>query len=130
VADLVKAMQRANAIPVPSDDGAAWLEERERRDEAALVEVIEQGTVRGSTIRGTQRGRMLQKIERAEELAREVEELKAALKEKEAVVQANDAEIKALKVQRRQADDTVHEFRRPSAHRDVQRIRQQPLRSD
>jgi len=94
VANLVKAMQRANAIPVPSDDGAAWLEERERRDEAALIKVIERGTVSGSTIRGTQRGRMLQKIERLDDLAREVAELKAALGRSEAQNKAFRAEKK------------------------------------
>jgi len=96
VADLVKAMQRANAIPAPSDDGAAWLEERERRDEAALIEVIERGTVRGSTIRGTQRRRMLQKIERADELAREVSELKAALKEKDQKIDNLEGKVERL----------------------------------
>ena len=79
VADLVKAMQRARAIPAPSD-AEAWLGDREARDEADLMEVIERGTARGSTIRGTQRGRLLQKLERAEELASEVEDLKAELR--------------------------------------------------
>ena len=73
VADLVKAMQRAKAIPVPSDE-ETWLKDREARDGAAMVKVVEQ-----STLRGTQRGRMLQKVERAEELAAEVSELKAVV---------------------------------------------------
>ena len=73
VADLVKAMQRAKAIPVPSDE-EAWLKDREARDGAAMVKVVEQ-----STLRGTQRGRMLQKVERTEELAAEVSELKAVV---------------------------------------------------
>ena len=93
VADLVKAMQRAKAIPVPSDE-EAWLEDREARDGAALVKVVQ-----SSTLRGTQRGRMLQKVERAEELAAEVGELKAALAEKEmamkAEFKAERAEFKA-----------------------------------
>ena len=73
VADLVKAMQRAKAIPVPSDE-EAWLKDREARDGVAMVKMVEQ-----STLRGTQRGRMLQKVERAEELAAEVSELKAVV---------------------------------------------------
>ena len=39
VADLVKAMQRAKAIPVPFDEDA-WLEGREARDGAALANVV------------------------------------------------------------------------------------------
>ena len=77
VAGLVQAMQHAAAITAPSNE-AVWLEERERRDEAALIEVIKRGTVRGSKIYGTQRGRMLQNIARMNDLAREVAELKAA----------------------------------------------------
>ena len=73
VADLVKAMQRAKAIPVPSNE-EAWLEDREARDGAALVKFVQ-----SSTLRGTQRGRMLQKVERVEELATEVGELKGAM---------------------------------------------------
>ena len=94
VADLVKAMQRARAIPAPSD-AEAWLEDRERRDEAAFMEVIERGTVRGSTIRGTQRGRMLQKIERAEEMAEELREARALMAKKDALTETKDAEHKA-----------------------------------
>ena len=73
VADLVKAMQRAKAIPVPSDE-ETWLESREARDGEALAELIV-----SSTIRGTQRGRMLQKVERADEMAEEIAKLKAEL---------------------------------------------------
>ena len=73
VADLVKAMQRATAIPAPADD-ASWLESREARDGAVLVDVIE-----SSMIRGTQRGRMLQKIERVEKMGGELRESRAAL---------------------------------------------------
>ena len=73
VADLINAMQRARSFHPPSDEGA-WLEDREKRDEAALVEVVERGTVRG-----TLRGRMLQKVERVDELAGEVAQLKEQL---------------------------------------------------
>jgi len=76
VANLVKAMQRATAIPVPSDDNEVWLEDREARDRTALA-----GVIASSTIRGTQRGRMLQKVERADEMAKDIAELKAELKD-------------------------------------------------
>ena len=69
VADLVKAMQRAVAIPaVPSDNESAWLDNREARDRAALAKVIA-----SSTIRGSQRGRM---VERADEMADKIADLK------------------------------------------------------
>ena len=103
VADLVKAMQRARAIPAPSD-AEAWLGDREARDEAALMEVIERGTARGSTIRGTQRGRLLQKLERAEELASEVEDLKAELR----VERAAHRDQIALKERKHRADVAEH----------------------
>ena len=73
VADLVRAMQRAKATPVPSTDEEAWLEEREARDRAALLDVVQRGA-----ILGTQRGRMLQRIRCANKLASEVAGLKAA----------------------------------------------------
>ena len=70
VADLVKATQLAKAIPVPHDEGA-WLEGREARDGVALAEAIA-----SSASRGTQRKRMLQKVERADKMADEIAELK------------------------------------------------------
>ena len=85
---------RRNSACCEQPARAAWLGERERRDEAALVEVIERGTVRGSTIRGTQRGRMLQKIERADELAREVAELKSAMTQLRAECRKDVTELK------------------------------------
>ena len=90
VADLIKAMQRAKPVPAPSD-GEAWLEDREARDGAAMVEMVEQGA-----ICRTQRGRMLQKLERAEELDAEVAELKAALAAKDAVITAKESALVAL----------------------------------
>ena len=76
VADLVKAAQRANAVPAPSMDNEAWLEDREARDRAALAEVLESS----STIRGTQRGRMIRRVERVGALECKVAELEATLK--------------------------------------------------
>ena len=93
VADLVKAMQRAQAIPAPSDEDEAWLGIREARDEAALANVI----ASSSTIRGTQRGRMLQRIERVDALELEVAELKAArLAEIAKLELARKAEVEGL----------------------------------
>ena len=94
VADLVKAMQRAKAIPVPSDE-ETWLESREARDGEALAELIV-----SSTIRGTQRGRMLQKVERADEMAEEIAELKRSLA-------AQEAELKAER-EKREAERAEH----------------------
>ena len=106
VADLVKAMQRARAIPAPSD-AEAWLGDREAQDEAALLELIERGTARGSTIRGTQRGRLLQKLERAEELASEVEDLKAELRVERTAHRDQTSEVDDLKAQLR-VEQTAH----------------------
>ena len=64
------------------------MESREARDGAALVEMIAH-----STIRGTQRGRMLQKVERADELAEENAELRRS-------VVAHQAELKHEREQR------------------------------
>jgi len=89
VADLVNAMQRARPFHLP-DDEVAWLEDREKRDEASLMEVIERGTVRG-----TLRGRMLQKVERMDELAGEVAELKGKLEAECTRREAEAAEHKA-----------------------------------
>ena len=72
VVELVKAMQRANAVPVPSDDYEAWLEDREARDRVAMAEIME-----SSMVRGTQRGRMLRR--RVNTLERKVVDLQAAL---------------------------------------------------
>ena len=88
VADLVKAMQRAKAIPVPPDEDA-WLESREARDGEALAELIT-----SSTIRETQRGRMLQKVERADEMAEEIAELKRSLATEREKREAERAEHK------------------------------------
>ena len=95
-------MQHAKAVPPPTDK-TAWLEERKRRDEACLMEVIEQGTVRGAPIRGTQRGRMLQQIEGIAELKAQLTESKAREvegKEREALLNEQlakkDAQIEKL----------------------------------
>ena len=75
VVELVKAMQRANAVPVPSsDDYEAWLEDREARDRVAMAEIMESSMVRGTT----QRGRMLFR-RRVNTLERTVVDLQAAL---------------------------------------------------
>ena len=89
VADLVKAMQRAKAIPAPADD-ASWLEIREARDGAALA-----GVIGSSMIRGTQRGRMLQKIERVEKMGGELRESRAALEVALAQVASYERDSKA-----------------------------------
>ena len=75
VFDLVKAMQRARAFAVPSDELAGWLDDREARDEAALLKALRSSTTRGVLLRE----RVLRKIERTDELACEVSELKAEL---------------------------------------------------
>ena len=89
VADLIKAMQQAKAIPAPADD-ESWLQNRQARDGAALADVIE-----SSTIRRTQRGRMLQRIERADEMAEELREARAALVAKDAAMAVKDAVMAA-----------------------------------
>ena len=81
-------MQRAKAIPVPSDENT-WLESRETRDGEALEELIV-----SSTIRGTQRGRMLQKVGRADEMAEENAELKRSLATEREKREAERAEHK------------------------------------
>ena len=105
VADLVKAMQRAKAIPVPSDE-EMWLESREARDGEALEELIV-----SSTIRGTQRGRMLQRLERTDALERENAELKAAQAEEVADLKAARAEeVADLKARLGKKDQRVEKL--------------------
>ena len=66
--DLVKAMNKASKpLPTSSESFAVWLKNRATRETDALERALA-----SNTIRGTQRGRMLQKIERAEELAEEL----------------------------------------------------------
>ena len=105
VAELVKAMQRAKAIPVPTDQ-EAWLEGREARDGAALANVVT-----NSTIRGKQRGRMLQRLERTDALEREVAELKAAQAEEVADLKAARAEeVADLKARLGKKDQRVEKL--------------------
>ena len=80
MADLVKAITSAAPLPIEKDF-KAWLAGRAARDKAVLEQALD-----SSTIRGTQRGRMLQKIERAEELADELQESRADAKRKDALV--------------------------------------------
>ena len=100
VADLIKAMQRAKAIPAPAND-ESWLADRQARDGVALADVIE-----SSTIRGTQRGRMLQRIERADEMAEELREARAALLKNEIRFGKLEAKIETLeeRCESREAD--------------------------
>ena len=60
----------------------------DRRDEAALIELIEQGT-----ICGTQRGRVLQKVVRVDELVGVVAELRKELREER---KRRDVEVATL----------------------------------
>ena len=113
VADLVKAMQRAQAIPVPSDEDA-WLEDREARDGLALSQMIE----KSSTLRGTQRGRMLQRVERAAELERDVAELKAALKERGGVAKG---QVLAKAARADALAEEVAELKRAMAEKEAER---------
>ena len=98
MADLVKATLLAKAIPVPHDE-EAWLEGREARDGAALAEAIT-----SSASRGTQRKRMLQKVERADKMADEIAELKQSAMVCEAELRA---ELKAER-ERRVAEQVKH----------------------
>ena len=108
VADLVKAMQRAKPIPAPHDE-EAWLEDREARDGTALAEVIA-----SSTIRGTQRGRMLEKVRRADELVAELAgckvEFKASLDKKDAELADCKAEFKASLASLDKKDQRIEEL--------------------
>ena len=83
IADLVKAV--ASAEPLPIREGfETWLENRKLTDKLVAEQVLKTGT-----IRGTQRGRMLQKLVRADEMTEELREARAALAAK---VEKNDAE--------------------------------------
>ena len=98
VADLIEAVQLAKAIPVPLD-GGAWLEGRKARDRTALAAMIA-----SSTLRGTQRGRMLRRIdERVDALKREVAEVKAERKEEVAELQAaRKQDVEELKARKQE----------------------------
>ena len=83
--------------------------ERKARDGAALADVIA-----SSTIRGTQRGRMLQKVERADEMAEEIAELRrsavahhAELAELRRSAVAHHAELKHER-EKREAERAEH----------------------
>ena len=90
VAELVKAVQRAVAIPATTDEAVSWLEDRETRDEAALVEAI-------SNLHGVaQRGRVLHRLGRVDALVRKVAELEAA---GQAEAASRDARVAELELQ-------------------------------
>ena len=101
MADLVKAVKTATPMAI-AVSFEPWSTERKRRDSIALEHALGAGT-----IRGTQRGRMLQKLERAEELADELrvaqdelhnaqDELREECKEHEAAMAQKDAIIERL----------------------------------
>ena len=80
---------------------------KDRISASGLVQRLAAGEEEGlaranesSTIRGTQRGRMLQKVERADEMAEEIAELKRSLA-------AQDAELKAER-EKREAERAEH----------------------
>ena len=89
VADLINAMQRARAISISPDSEASW---RDARDGAAFVSIV----AKSPALRGTQRGRMLHRFARGDELATELAELKAKLKAKDADARAEAEEHAVL----------------------------------
>ena len=86
MAGLVKAVQGARALPVDESSFEAWLANRKTTEQAVLEQALD-----SQTIRGTQRGRMLMKIERADEMEEELREARAALNAKDAALAAKDA---------------------------------------
>merc|ERR1711865_164454 len=62
IADLVKTATRARPLEL-CEDFETWYLNREEKEKAALDEFEEIGTMRG-----TQRGRMLEKVKRVDEL--------------------------------------------------------------
>ena len=85
MAGLVKAVQGARALPVDESSFEAWLANRKTTEQAVLEQALD-----SQTIRGTQRGRMLMKIERADEMEEELREARAALAAKDAAQAAKD----------------------------------------
>ena len=90
MADLVTATNNATPLPI-TESFETWLASRAARDKAVLEQALD-----SSTIRGTQRGRMLQKIERAEELADEVKRLNSKLDKRDALVEKLMAKVDKL----------------------------------
>ena len=74
MADLVKAVRKAKPVAT-TECIEDWLANRKAKESDALEQALDTGT-----IRGTQRGRMLQKLVRGEELAAENRKLKEDLK--------------------------------------------------
>ena len=90
MADLVTATNNATPLPI-TESFETWLASRAARDKAVLEQALD-----SSTIRGTQCGRMLQKMERAEELADELHESRAVVKRLESKLDKKDALVEKL----------------------------------
>ena len=89
MADLVKAVMGAKPLLI-SEGFESWLANRKASEQLVLEQALDSGT-----IRGTQRGRMLMKIERADKMAEELREAHAALAAKDADHKAALTELKA-----------------------------------
>ena len=96
MADLVKAVQGARAVPVDENSFEAWLANRKTTEQAVLEQALD-----SKTIRGTQRGRMLMKIERADEMAAELREAKELLAAKDAATADLHAELREERAERK-----------------------------
>ena len=88
MADLVKAVKNATPITVEDKGFEAWLASRKVKESLALEQALNSGT-----IRGTQRGRMLQKIERADEMAAELQESRAMVAKLMAKMEKQEVKI-------------------------------------
>ena len=83
--DLANTVMQANPSVVSPDTFASWLDNRGKKEQLDLESAVERGT-----IRGTQRGRMLQKLGRVDELTKEVEKKDAQLEKKDAMLEKKD----------------------------------------
>ena len=89
MADLVKAVKVAEPLPV-DESFEAWLANRKATEQLVLEQALNSGT-----IRGTMRGRVLQKLERADEMAEELRKKDELIATMMTSNQEKDNELKA-----------------------------------
>ena len=94
MADLVKAVQGAEPLSI-EESFESWLASRKTMEQLVLEQALDSGT-----IRGTQRGRMLMKVERADEMAAENAELKRTVESERANFKTREADSNRLAAER------------------------------
>ena len=89
--DLITAVMSAKTLPI-GENFEAWLKSRQETEKIVLEQVLQQN----GTIRGTQRGRMLQKVERADEMIEELRQSREDVRRLLTKIEKQDAKIERL----------------------------------